>query len=176
MVYFGPEVKDFVLNLLGKDSNLTGRGDFWPQVVQAINERPILGYGYMGFWQPWRGLQSPSAHIRPPGTDFIPEQSHNGFLDVGTSLGYVGITILLLSILKNFVTIIKNLSKRNNTEALAPLILLLYLLLRNYSESGLWGANYDFFLYILLTTKLNLEAKLSFRFSTLLPINKLSRQ
>ncbi|MFB2895465.1 O-antigen ligase family protein [Aerosakkonemataceae cyanobacterium BLCC-F50] len=161
--YLAPEIADSGLAILGKDPNLTGRGDFWPQVIEVINKRPLLGYGYMGFWQPWRGNGSPSNIIRLPGGDFIPEQPHNGFLDMGTSLGYVGVTILLLSVLKNFIFAIIALINRKYAESLIPLLILLYLLLRNFSETGLWIPSLDFFLYVILTVRLNLEMKSSWR-------------
>ena len=146
------------LELLGKDTNLTGRGEFWPQVIEAINKRPLLGYGYMGFWQSWRGNENPAGSIRTI-TGFVPEQPHNGFLDLSTSLGYLGLALLLLSILKNFTYAVIYLGRNRGQAASIPLVMLLYLMLRNFSEAGLWRADLDFFFYVLLTVRLNLEMK-----------------
>jgi O-antigen ligase len=44
---------DTVLGSLGKDATLTGRTDLWPYVLEMIEKRPWLGYGYSGFWLGW---------------------------------------------------------------------------------------------------------------------------
>ena len=38
--------------MLGKDPTLTGRTDFWPDVIANIYQRPLFGWGYFGFWTP----------------------------------------------------------------------------------------------------------------------------
>jgi len=46
--------------LFGKDLTLTGRTNFWPLILDKIQERPWLGYGFGAFWQ---GLEGPSDYI-----------------------------------------------------------------------------------------------------------------
>lgn len=77
--------------LLGRDANLTGRAPLWQASIEAIAQRPLLGYGYSGFWQAashavqqiWReiGWQAPSAH--------------NGYMDTMLQLGMVGLALFL---------------------------------------------------------------------------------
>ena len=77
--------------LLGRDANLTGRTPLWQAGIEAIAQRPLLGYGYSGFWhadsrtvqQIWRaiGWEAPSGH--------------NGYIDTMLQLGVVGLALFL---------------------------------------------------------------------------------
>ncbi len=50
-IYFAIN-SDIILGALGKDPTLTGRTLIWPYVIEAIRERPILGWGFCAFWSP----------------------------------------------------------------------------------------------------------------------------
>jgi len=92
-------VGDFtaVLNSLGKDVTLTGRTWMWEWADMAIEKRPMLGVGYQAYWQPgnW-GAEEIWAH------DLKPDKSgyhfHNTFRQVTVDLGYVGLSVLLATI------------------------------------------------------------------------------
>jgi O-antigen ligase len=69
----------------GLDITLSGRTIIWSAVLDKIQERPWLGYGYLGFWY---GLKSPSAYVQKSfGTTYVPPHSHNGFLELAIALG-----------------------------------------------------------------------------------------
>ena len=53
---------DLIFQALGKDPTLTGRTVFWAQLTDTILSH-LLGYGYNGFWQPWRDNEDPSLFI-----------------------------------------------------------------------------------------------------------------
>jgi len=40
-----------ILESLGRSSDLTGRTELWSAVTDAMLERPVLGYGFSGFWK-----------------------------------------------------------------------------------------------------------------------------
>jgi O-antigen ligase len=44
-VFIVDNLEDIVVGGLGKDLTLTGRTEFWPQLIDAVNERPWFGYG-----------------------------------------------------------------------------------------------------------------------------------
>jgi len=70
-------------------SDLTGRTEIWRWVVSFIQERPILGYGYAGFW-----TESAAAKIeRALG---LPMYSHNGYLDTLLTNGVLGLSLALV--------------------------------------------------------------------------------
>jgi O-antigen ligase len=94
-----PNLVDILL-LLGRDPTLTGRTQVWALVVQAIAERPLLGYGFQAFWQ---GLVGPSGVIQVSlGWGF--GYAHDGYLEVLLQVGIVGlawIAFILLSSLRD---------------------------------------------------------------------------
>jgi O-antigen ligase len=83
---------------IGKDSTLTGRTDIWRLVMVSIVKRPILGYGYRGFWN---GLQGESANVSL-GDKWIVPGGHNGFLNLWLDLGGIGLGLFLYSLAKTF--------------------------------------------------------------------------
>lgn len=144
---------------LGKDMTLTGRTEFWPQVLDRwFQHNLLLGYGINGFWQPWRGDADPAAGIMISG-GFIPPHAHNGFLDVGAALGLIGLVLFGVSLLRTSIRAIQYLFKAQVDYAVLPLLILMYLIFSNLSETQLMGANYIWLLYVLVITRLHLEQK-----------------
>jgi exopolysaccharide production protein ExoQ len=82
----------FALGILGRDITLTGRTQLWPAVVQLIEERPILGWGYRAMFQ----SDDASTAVIDRAADFGASSSHNGFLEVGLELGAVGVAVMLV--------------------------------------------------------------------------------
>lgn len=119
-----------IAGALGRSSDLTGRTVIWSWVVSFIHERPILGYGYWGFWG---GRTAASTEVdRATGTMVM--YSHNGYLDTLLSLGIVGF-VLTLAFLGTGVERAYNLSEREQSRVgLWPLSFLLFVMLYNVGE------------------------------------------
>jgi O-antigen ligase len=149
---------DLIFQALGKDPTLTGRTIFWQQLVETIFSHPI-GYGYNGFWQPWRGTSDPSAFIGAGSAqlgNYRPPHAHNGFLEIGLQLGFIGLCIFLVSFAVTTGKAIWQAKTYKGTQALFPLILLVYLVISNLGETeilGLIGPNHTWFLYAMIATK-----------------------
>ncbi|XWK88176.1 MAG: O-antigen ligase family protein [Phormidium sp.] len=148
---------EFILGLVGKDATLTGRTGFWPQVIEAILKRPIGGYGYTAFWQPWRGEANPAYGIADPVSSFIPQHSHNGYLDLGLDLGMTGLLLFVFSLIQALYQMSQNIKNSKATEAIVPSLFLTFLLIKNFSEAGLWILGSDSFLYILISVRLAID-------------------
>ena len=146
-----------VVDTLNKDLTLTGRTDFWPIIVDKINQRPILGYGMAGFWQPWRGADDPGGDIIVAKTQFQPMHSHNGFLDLGLDLGWLGLALFALSFFNNVAKSVVYLSRVRLPESGLPLLLLTYTLMTNFTETGLIGVTSIWFWYVVTTVRLTLD-------------------
>jgi len=92
---FLPDVKSAVM--LGRDDStvgsFNGRTGVWDEISHYVQRRPILGYGYGGFWTP--------AHISEvsEGEKWGIPNSHSAYLDNLLMLGAVGLAgyVLLLS-------------------------------------------------------------------------------
>ena len=77
---------------IGKDPGLSNRTIIWSAVWPEILKRPILGYGYGGFWN---GLQGESGNvILRVGTSLV--HAHNGLLNLWLDIGLVGVLLALL--------------------------------------------------------------------------------
>jgi O-antigen ligase len=83
-----------LLGLLGRDLTFSGRTNIWQAVLEAIMQRPLLGYGYAAFWN---GLQGQSANVILALGWAVPH-AHNGFLEVWLQLGLVGLSLLIATL------------------------------------------------------------------------------
>jgi O-antigen ligase len=72
---------------LGRDNTLTGRTDVWMALLPAMEQHPLLGYGFGSFWtDATRELyEIPTAH--------------NGYLDILLELGEAGLALYLVWLL-----------------------------------------------------------------------------
>ena len=83
---------DLVFDLLGRDASLTGRTDIWVTLVDYIEQRPLLGYGYGAFWAP---ESDPGNWVRET-LQWEAPTAHNGWLEVAVGLGLIGLFLLTL--------------------------------------------------------------------------------
>ncbi len=85
------------LAYFGKDVTLTGRIYIWQLAIASIQAHPILGVGYIGFWQVgnWGAEQLWQMFdvVGRSGFHF-----HNMYLQVGVDLGLAGLSILVATL------------------------------------------------------------------------------
>ncbi len=119
-----------VTSALGRTSDLTGRTEIWGRVMSYIPERPVLGYGYSGFWY---GASSKSLTVdQVMGTRIM--YSHNGYLEILLTLGAVGL-LLALGFLATGIKRAFDLSERHQSSVyLWPLAFLFFLTVHNIGE------------------------------------------
>ena len=85
-----------LLEVYGKDADLTGRTEIWSGVLQAVADRPAIGYGLGALLNP----EAPSSetlelwHV----IGFHAAHAHNGALDLMGQLGVVGLGLYLLTL------------------------------------------------------------------------------
>lgn len=142
--------------LIGKDATLTGRTKIWPLVMHAIMVRPLLGYGYRGFWH---GLEGASANISLADRWIVPA-AHNGFLDMWLGLGAVGLGLVACS----FVQAIRNgiicLSRGSSSSAEWYLCIVFLTVIGNVAELTLMVPQHlAWILYVVACVGLSQEAK-----------------
>jgi exopolysaccharide production protein ExoQ len=119
----------FIFELLGKESNLTGRLPLWGSIYSEILKKPLLGYGYEVFWVANKNRQDLL------GWDSI-QQAHNGYLEVALNTGLIGL-VLLIFLLYKYFTIVYKYSKKIGSSLMtkSSFIYFLYFLIYNFSES-----------------------------------------
>ena len=143
---------------LGKDATLSGRTEFWPQLIERLlTQRPFLGWGVNGFWQPWRGSLNPANGILNS-SGFAPPTAHNGFLDLALCLGLVGILLFGISFLAGFIQAVRHFGQGKSSGEVLPLLLLVYVAMANISETQLLGSNYIWILYVMTLVRLNIKS------------------
>lgn len=147
-----------IVDSLKKDMTLTGRTEFWPLIIERINQNhPLFGYGMAGFWQSWRGLENPAYGIIVAKSGFVPPHSHSGFIDIICELGWVGLLLFILSFFNNIFRGIKYLVKESFPESALPLYLLTFMLMTNLTEGGIFGVGPSWCWYVVLSVKLSLD-------------------
>jgi exopolysaccharide production protein ExoQ len=117
---------DALAALVGRTPELTGRTEIWHWVITFIRERPILGYGYAGFW-----TESVSATVeRAIGSHMY---SHNGYLDTILTLGALGLSLAVV-FLGTGLKRAFDWSARESRTNLWPLAFLSFFLIYNLGE------------------------------------------
>jgi exopolysaccharide production protein ExoQ len=147
---FLPDLKSAVM--LGRDdagdASLNGRAAVWEEIGHYVRQRPILGYGYGGFWTP--------AHIGEISEEEkwgIPD-SHSTYLDYLLTLGAVGLIaymFILFAGIKRAFQFHKH--SRNSAFAFCG-ALLVFCALDGLLESGTGEASLLLFVSVIVLTLL----------------------
>jgi exopolysaccharide production protein ExoQ len=132
------------LHQMGRNSTLTERTDIWAAVLQLIPNRWI-GAGFESFWLGPR-LDTIITNVTHW---WVPNQSHNGYLEIFANLGWIGIGLLAFVILTGYRGIIH--AWRRN-QALGSLLLAYFLagLVYNITEAGFFRMMIPVWLFFLL--------------------------
>jgi len=93
----------YLFELLGREGSLTGRDQLWKLALQYIEQRPILGYGYYGFFS--TDPYSPAWSFWENFRYFYTGTFHNSAADVAISLGLTGVAVLCWVCLGSFYII-----------------------------------------------------------------------
>lgn len=86
---------DVIFSLLGRSSDMTGRGVIWERLLALWIERPILGWGWIMYWAPWIPMFR-TLVIRPDGTPTM--QAHNAYIEALFQTGIIGMLLVILAV------------------------------------------------------------------------------
>jgi O-antigen ligase len=158
-----------VVDGLGKDMTLTGRTPLWEYLFkEKIPLRPVLGYGFHGFWQPWRGAANPAANslsgklFMPSGAGYwSPPHAHNGFVEIILDFGYLGLFCFIMGLIKTLADAVRYLinppAKSPIIESVLPLLLLILIVFPNLTESPLLENNHIWYYYVFVSVGLSIK-------------------
>lgn len=143
-----------ILTGLGRDATFTGRTEIWPVVINKIQERPWLGYGYETFWLgKWEGE---TADVwREIGGDFQPTHAHSGFLELYLGLGLIGLFLFGINIINISLRALMWVRQVQGAEGLAPLLYLICLVFMNLSESRFMIGTIHWLLFVTVTISMH---------------------
>jgi exopolysaccharide production protein ExoQ len=125
---------DTVFSALGRESNLTGRADFWPYLQQAISDRPVLGFGFDAFFQSSVGVDYLSDYVVQAG-GWSPYHAHNSYLQTLLDAGYVGLAALVTLLVVSFVRSIGYFIRERTSIGTWPLAIILFLTCTSFTET-----------------------------------------
>ncbi|MEM8722803.1 MAG: O-antigen ligase family protein [Cyanobacteria bacterium P01_G01_bin.39] len=121
---------DALLGLYDRDITLTGRTPLWASLWEFIKLKPWLGYGYGTFFSNLHRETDIIWQIH----DWIPPNSHNGYIHVWLNVGVIGLIVFCLGY---FSCVFNSLFKyliSQDTHMLWVFLLLLYTLFFNLTE------------------------------------------
>ena len=92
VVYFEPGVLDSLFEFLGKDATFTERTSLWEVLIGEAKQHWLFGCGFDGFW-----VVENKTVLQMYETDFVwlPNEGHNGYVDLWNENGVVGLGLLL---------------------------------------------------------------------------------
>jgi len=134
-------VKDFVFELLGRDSTLTSRTDLWV-VVRRLESNPLVGTGFMSFWTGER--MEKIWEYTGPGVN----QAHNGYLEQYLNLGYIGVAFIGMLIVTALLSVRRQLAY-DAGGGMLRFACLAVAILYNYTEASFYGISNLWVLFLL---------------------------
>jgi O-antigen ligase len=122
---------EILFEALGKDPTLTGRTGLWPYVIDMIWYRPLLGWGFNGFWVPTNQF---AVTISDTVGWYVPE-AHNGLLEILLQLGFIGTGLFLWLMVRTAWLAIRCIHRGNADMGRVTLVFLAGLLIMAVSEA-----------------------------------------
>lgn len=110
-------------------SNLSNRLPLWQELMDSVDQRPILGYGYGAFWTPARAAQISRDQGWP-----VPH-AHNTYLDQVIALGVIGGALYFAMMVSALVVSWRRYLHLRSSTNLLNAMLLTWLVLLSSSES-----------------------------------------
>jgi exopolysaccharide production protein ExoQ len=125
---------DLLLGAFGKDATLTGRTYLWAEGLAAAAESPAVGVGYYGYW-----VQGFAEAERLWEEFYIGSRSgfhfHNTYIEVLVELGFIGLLLLCLVIVRVPVGhLVRLLDDRGNAASHVMFGVAFMLLVRSFFE------------------------------------------
>lgn len=130
---FGPDILP-ILNFFGKSEDLSGRTDFWPGIVRAIGDRPLLGFGYNAFFL---SADMENQYLRPILGEswWYPFHAHNSYYQATLNLGFVGVSIFACALVPALIKSVMAVVRDHDVAGAWPLAMLVYVLCGSFTET-----------------------------------------
>ncbi|MGN8049765.1 O-antigen ligase family protein [Curtobacterium sp. 22159] len=147
--------------LLGKGSDATGRGVIWERVLGLVDQHPVVGWGWIGYWWPSIPTLADLAHRK--GVTYL--QAHDAFLDVWMQTGIIGLVLFALYVVTTLSRSWSSATRIGYDHAhaprsfdpvsLLPLLVVVALLVQSVAESRLlYQGNWVLFALIAIKSRI----------------------
>lgn len=149
LVFATFNVMESLVATLGRDMTLTGRTDIWKRVL-GVYVNPLIGTGYASFW-----LGERSEFLFDLNWQKL-NQSHNGFIEVYLNLGFIGLSLLIMMIIKAYKNLKINLLNAYQYGKF-QFICLVVILMTNITEASYTINSIPWFIVVLTAFNVPLE-------------------
>lgn len=99
LLFLGPDLLRSLPEYVGKDVTFTGRTVLWEHVFDETKNHLFIGCGFGGFWV----IDSNFLENIYKYFVWLPNQSHNGYLDILNETGLIGLSIFLIAVITYFI-------------------------------------------------------------------------
>jgi O-antigen ligase len=105
---FNPDIFNVLPGLIGKNVTFTGRTFLWEEIFEEAKKHIFLGAGFQGYWV----ITNENLLRLYEQFVWLPNQAHNGYLDILNEVGLIGLTLFVL-LLINYIINLPRLEKPN---------------------------------------------------------------
>lgn len=130
---------------LGRDATLTGRTQLWRDCIHEILQRPLLGYGWSGFWT--GTMSGPSRYVLERNT-WQPPDAHNAVLELMLNVGIIGAALFCIVFFRGLVRAVGHVRRRPDVLGLFPLVFLSFTFLQSVTERGVVNRDLAWSLFV----------------------------
>ena len=127
---------------MGRDSTLTGRTDIWARVI-ALVHNPVVGTGFESFWL---GKRLEAMQLYQRGLN----ETHNGYLEIWVSLGWIGVLFLAVMIVRGYRSIMAS-YRQNPDTARFRLAFFLIVIVSSFTEAAFRTEGISWIAFLLMT-------------------------
>ena len=120
-------------------SSLSGRTPLWEELLNSASKKPVLGYGYLAFWNSEK-IEYLSATLR-----WEISQGHNLYIDVLLDGGIVGLFLSGIAIILGYVETATQYSEKKQIEYAILFGILVYAGVNGFAESLFKPPNFPLF-------------------------------
>ncbi len=110
-------------------SSLTGRLPLWEELLRSINDHPLLGHGYLAFWEKEK-IDYLSALLQWE----IPH-GHNMYIDVALDVGVIGLALFLSIFVVSLYVTFRRVIVNYDRDVSLVFGLLIFALVHGFAES-----------------------------------------
>jgi exopolysaccharide production protein ExoQ len=128
-----------IVTTLGRDESLTGRTVIWALVWDQVQDRPLLGYGYGGFWA---GNDGPSESVWRILGERSVYHAHNGLLEVWAECGVLGLVLFALCFVDVYRKALREAGRTSEIANSWGLYLLIFIFLFDLTETAFMQSNH----------------------------------
>jgi len=133
-----------LLETMGRDPTLTGRTEIWHEII-GMTGNPLIGTGFESFWLGDRLQQLWNRHW------WHPNEAHNGYIEVFLNLGWVGVVLLVLLMVKGYRSVLSQL-RRDPSAGKLGLAYFAVATTYSFTEAGFRMLNPVWIAFLLVTT------------------------